>query len=380
MNILLNFLLIAMVIYSGVLLWLIIGNIFSDKKNIISEFPPVSVIVAIRNGENALPDLIADLSVQKYPGNLEFILVDDESEDTTSKIINEIIKKDKRFIYVTSTNGDASLQLKKRALDAGINTAQNEWLLFTDVDCRVPSEWVAGMASYFSSNNDYIIGHSYIKSSNNTLLNLFQALDYFLLLVAARGAANLGHPCACTGQNQAYRKSLYKEVGGFFRLKNQMQGDDSLFLNICRKWGKAVVVFADDFQSHVTTHQEKTWISFLNQRLRWSGDANIMWKVNISFYVLMVGFMLLYMTFALLFCISIIFPYYFITFVKFMMIKFILEFLLYFSGSRQLDQPLKSLVFILWFFLHIPYIVLIGLGSFFAKILSWEGRKLHLLS
>ena len=380
MNILLNFLLIAMVIYSGVLLWLIIGNIFSDKKNIISEFPPVSVIVAIRNGENALPDLIADLSVQKYPGNLEFILVDDESEDTTSKIINEIIKKDKRFIYVTSTNGDASLQLKKRALDAGINTAQNEWLLFTDVDCRVPSEWVAGMASYFSSNNDYIIGHSYIKSSNNTLLNLFQALDYFLLLVAARGAANLGHPCACTGQNQAYRKSLYKEVGGFFRLKNQMQGDDSLFLNICRKWGKAVVVFADDFQSHVTTHQEKTWISFLNQRLRWSSDANIMWKVNISFYVLMVGFMLLYMTFALLFCISIIFPYYFITFVKFMMIKFILEFLLYFSGSRQLDQPLKSLVFILWFFLHIPYIVLIGLGSFFAKILSWEGRKLHLLS
>ena len=105
-----------------------------------------------------------------------------------------------------------------------------------------------------------------------------------------------------------------------------------------------------------------------------------MWKVNLSFYMLMVGFMLLYMTFALLFCISILFPYYFITFVKFMMIKFILEFLLYFSGSRQLDQPLKSLVFILWFFLHIPYIVLIGLGSFFAKILSWEGRKLHLSS
>ena len=129
-----------------------------------------------------------------------------------------------------------------------------------------------------------------------------------------------------------------------------------------------------------SARQEKTWIPLLNQRLRWSGDANIMWKVNLSFYMLMVGFMLLYMTFALLFCISILFPYYFITLVKFMMIKFILEFLLYFSGSRQLDQPLHSLVFILWFFLHIPYIVLIGLGSFFAKLLSWEGRKLHLSS
>ena len=56
----------------GLLLWLIIGNFFSDKKNTVSEFPPVSVIVAIRNGENALPNLIADLSAQKYPGKHEF--------------------------------------------------------------------------------------------------------------------------------------------------------------------------------------------------------------------------------------------------------------------------------------------------------------------
>ena len=34
--------------------------------------------------------LISDLSAQKYSGMLEFILVDDESEDTTSKIIKEI--------------------------------------------------------------------------------------------------------------------------------------------------------------------------------------------------------------------------------------------------------------------------------------------------
>ena len=62
-----------MVIYSGLLLWFIIGNIFSYKENTISEFPPVSVIVAIRNGANALPHLIADLSIQDYPGKIEFI-------------------------------------------------------------------------------------------------------------------------------------------------------------------------------------------------------------------------------------------------------------------------------------------------------------------
>ena len=379
MNILLNFLLITMVIYLGLLLWLIIGNVFSNKKNTISEFPPVSIIVAIRNGENSLPNLIRDLEALDYNGELEFIMVDDESSDSTAHIIQKISEKDKRFIYVISAIGNASLHLKKRALDAGISTAQNEWLLFTDVDCRVQKGWVTGMASYFSSRNDYVIGHSNIKSGN-TLLNIFQSLDYSLLLIAARGAANLRHPVACTGQNQAYRKSLYQKVGGFSRIKNQMQGDDSLFLNLCRKWGKAVVVFADDFQSHVSARQEKTWIPLLNQRLRWSGDANIMWKVNVCFYLLIVGFFLLHLTLVSLFCISIFHPYYVMILVKFLIIKFILEFLLYFSGIRQLDQSLHFIEFILWFFIHIPYVVLMGLGSFFAEKLSWRGRKLRLSS
>ena len=379
MSYILNFLFVAMVIYSGLLLWLIIGNIFSYKKNTISEFPPVSIIVSIRNGENALHYLIKDLSAQKYPGKLEFILVDDESTDATSQIIHDIAEKDKRFIYETSTNGDDSFQLKKRSLDAGITAAKNEWMLFTDVDCRVSPDWVVGMASYFCNENDYVIGHSVVKLGN-PLLNIFQSIDFFLLLVAARGAANLMHPWACTGQNQAYRKSLYQKIGGFSRIKNQIQGDDSLFMNLCRQCGKAVVVFADDFQSHVIARQEKKWSSFLYQRLRWSGDAFIMWKVNISFYMLMVGFFLLHLTFVLLFCISILCPIFLTVLVKFLMIKFILEFLLYFSGSRQLNQPLRFVKFILWFFIHIPYVVLMGLGSSFAKKLSWRGRNLRLSS
>ncbi len=368
-----------MVIYSGLLLWLIIGNIYWDKKNTISEFPPVSIIVAIRNGESALPNIIADLSSQKYPGKLEFILVDDESEDETSRIIKESSQIDKRFIYETSSSGNTSLQMKKKALDAGVNRAQNEWLLFTDVDCRVPSGWVAGMASYFSSKNDYVIGHSNVKSGN-TVLNIFQSLDYFLLLAAARGSANLRHPVACTGQNQAYRKSLYQKVGGFSKIKNHIQGDDSLFLNHCRKWKKTAVVFADDLQSFVMARQEKTWISLLNQRLRWSGDANIMWRVNMVFYLLMLGFFLLHLTFISLLCISIFSTYYFTVLVKFLIIKFILEFLLYFCVSRQLDQSVQCIEFSVWFFIHIPYIVFMGFGSFLVNKLSWRGRKLHLSS
>ena len=366
-------------IYLVLLFCLLIGNILMDKKNSITKFPPVSVIVSIRNGENALPNLIADLSNQKYSGELEFILIDDDSEDSTQEIIQEISKKDKRFIYETSINGNTSFHLKKRSLDAGITTAKNEWLLFTDVDCRVPTGWVLGMANYFINENDYIIGFSNVKSGNS-LLNTFQSLDYFLLLVAARGAAKLRYPLACTGQNQAYRKSLYKKIGGFSRIKNQIQGDDSLFMNLCSHWGKAGVVFADDLQSHVTARQEKSWIALFNQRLRWSGDANIMWKFNVRFYLLLLGFFLLHLMFVSLFCISLFHPYYFTILIKYLSLKFILEFLLYISGIYQLNQSLHFVGFLLYFIIHIPYIVFMGIGSFFTKKLSWRGRKLHLSS
>ncbi|SVC89213.1 uncharacterized protein METZ01_LOCUS342067, partial [marine metagenome] len=111
-------LLISMFLYSGMLLWFIIGNMFSESKPDSTETPPVSVVIAIRNGENTLSELLSDLESQDYSGDMEFILVDDMSEDSTGNLIREKAAEDKRFKYESSTNGDSSLNYKKRALDA----------------------------------------------------------------------------------------------------------------------------------------------------------------------------------------------------------------------------------------------------------------------
>ena len=49
--------------------------------------PSLSIVVAIRNGEKSLPNLVNYLINQDYSGSLEFILVDDESDDRTRDII-----------------------------------------------------------------------------------------------------------------------------------------------------------------------------------------------------------------------------------------------------------------------------------------------------
>ena len=366
---------VTMIIYFSFLFWLIIGNSFTSKQKLVSEFPPVSVLVAIRNGAGSLPNLISDLSKQEYSGKLEFILIDDESQDRTGQIIKDATIKDGRFIYATSAKGDSLLHMKKRALDAGIRIAKYERLLFTDVDCRIKPNWVGGMSNYFINENDYIVRHSCVALGDR-LLNIFQSIDFLILLIAARGSVKLGYPLACTGQNQAYRKSLYKKVRGFFKICNERQGDDTLFLQICKKSGKASFAYADDLTTHVVSRQEKTWKSFINQRLRWSGDANTMWKVNIGFYFLMLIIFLFHLVLTILLMLSVWSYTYFLLLTKILMLKFFLEFLLYFSGAQQLNSPVRFIGFISWYFINIPYFVFMGIGSFFHKGLNWKGRKL----
>ena len=59
---------------------------------------PVSVIIAVKNGENSLPVLLNDLKKQKYQGQIEYIIVDDESTDKSADIIKKMCKKNRTKI------------------------------------------------------------------------------------------------------------------------------------------------------------------------------------------------------------------------------------------------------------------------------------------
>ncbi|HIN19545.1 MAG TPA: glycosyltransferase [Candidatus Marinimicrobia bacterium] len=374
MTIIIYLLLGSMLYYAGMILWFIAGNLFSDSQGNSKDSPAVSVIIAIRNGEKSLPNLLADLSAQDYPGEVEFILVDDESIDSTRKLIQEISEVDKRIILENSSNGDTILNYKKRALNAGIKRAKNEWLLFTDVDCRLNPGWVTGMATYFEDDVDYVVGYSEADRGKKWVTR-FQALDFLMLMIAARGSTNSGRAWASTGQNQAYRKTLFNSVGGFSQIAKELQGDDTLFLQVCRKNKSAKVVFADKSNCRIIARQETSWISFFKQRMRWAGDANLMWKFNPAFFISIFNTFLL----PLLLVVTIFTgffsnPYYFTVFTKFLTVHLIIEFILYFIGVRQFDKKIQVIDFTFWFMIHIPYIVCMGVGSFFAHKLGWRGR------
>jgi len=326
--------------------------------------------LCVRNGEESITNILNDFQQQDYNGPLEFIIIDDDSTDSTKKIILKYTQHDIRFKYFHSHEiKNTNLYYKKRALNVGIENAKNEWLLFTDVDCRVQTGWVSSMASNYK-NSDYVIGYSEVKCSNS-LISKFQSIDFGMLMFSACAATKLGTPLACSGQNQSYKKSLFKKVGGFVDIEKLLQGDDSIFLHKCKNKESINVSFSFYKGSFVIARTHNSIKNFILQRIRWAGDANIMWKYNKLFFISISA--TFFTNLIILFLLFI--PGFIIHLSLILFIKFILEFLIYFIGGKKFSKEIKLSTFSFWFIMQPLYIVLMGILSCFAFKINWKAEK-----
>ena len=113
-----------------------------------------------------------------------------------------------------------------------------------------------------------------------------------MMMFCSMGAVNMGTPHGCSGQNQSYKKEVFIKNNGFNKISNLLQGDDSIFLQLSNNSQNIKTVFSLDKDSFVTANTHNKWADFIKQRLRWSGDAQIMWRYNIIFYLAFIGFFL----------------------------------------------------------------------------------------
>ena len=93
--------------------------------------PLISVIIPVYNSEKYLVECLNSLRYQVYE-NLEFICVNDGSNDNSLKILEEYKNLDKRFIIINQKNQGAA-----KARNVGIEYAKGEYISFIDSDDRV---------------------------------------------------------------------------------------------------------------------------------------------------------------------------------------------------------------------------------------------------
>lgn len=103
---------------------------------ITNKTPLVTVIVPIYNAEKYLGETLSLIAAQTYR-NLEVLMIDDGSSDSSPEICKMIEKKDNRFRYIYKENEGVS-----SARNLGIREANGVYIQFIDSDDRIEKNLV----------------------------------------------------------------------------------------------------------------------------------------------------------------------------------------------------------------------------------------------
>lgn len=154
--------------------------VLPDVTEEISGAPDVSVIIPARNEEKNLPLLLRDLGEQTFRVK-EIIVVDDASEDATSRVAIEngakLIRLDKKPEGWTG---------KSWACQNGANAARGELLLFLDADVRLGKDGIKALVQTYLKEGTTISVQPYHQTEK-----FYEQFSIFfnLIQIAANGTA-----------------------------------------------------------------------------------------------------------------------------------------------------------------------------------------------
>ena len=134
----------------------------------------VSVIVPIYNVEKYLEKCINSIISQTY-SNIEIILVNDGSTDSSELICKKYENTDKRIRYYKKENGGLS-----SARNYGIDRAKGDYLVFVDSDDYISKEMINILLNVAISNNADIVECDFLEFFENSKIedsNIDRTID-----------------------------------------------------------------------------------------------------------------------------------------------------------------------------------------------------------
>src|ERR1700722_4912697 len=101
------------------------------------EYPPVSVVMPVRNEERHLAESVRHVLGQDYPGPMELILAVGPSADRTEQIARDLAREEPRITVVTNPSGRIAT-----ALNLALRTARHQVIARIDGHALFPPDYV----------------------------------------------------------------------------------------------------------------------------------------------------------------------------------------------------------------------------------------------
>lgn len=153
--------------------------------------PLVSIIIPTYNREWIIEDTLLSVISQTY-SNWECIIVDDKSTDNTKEIVNNFVKNDSRFRFISKLNTEKKGASISRNI--GIKHAKGEYIQFLDSDDLLANNKIEAQIQLLIDEDDKTIATckwgDFINTSDPIVLHenkedyksFTNSLDYFNLI------------------------------------------------------------------------------------------------------------------------------------------------------------------------------------------------------
>jgi hopene-associated glycosyltransferase HpnB len=221
-------------------------------------WPRVAVIVPARNEAAMLPLTLPSLLKQDYPGTFHIFVVDDNSNDSTAAMAENIAEAEKLSDRLTVTSARPTAKGwsgKVWALNQGLAATTGfraRYLLLTDADIVHPIDSLRKLVSQaVDAEYDTVSVMAKMPATNVWEKLLLPAFVYFFaMLFPFRWVNEPGkNTAAAAGGRLLIRRAALDEAGGFRAISNRIIDDCAIARLIKSGGGKTWVGFSDEVKS-----------------------------------------------------------------------------------------------------------------------------------
>jgi biofilm PGA synthesis N-glycosyltransferase PgaC len=323
----------------------------------------VSAIIPFRNEVARLAPLLD--SIRKATiGPMEYVFVDDHSDDGSAYLIEKEIHANHSLIIELNDNEEG----KKVAIRRGIQQSEGRWILSMDADVSFSDD-------YFSTLSTLENADMYILPAVMVAQRWYEHLyevDLILVNAANCGLAGWRRPIMASGANLLYSKEAFERLDHIKRHAHMPSGDDIYLLRDFRE-GEADVRLMTDPKLAIKTETPQSFREFIHQRLRWlakTGDV----KDNLSTRLAIMQAILTFAFVALLVAKG--WSKEWKEFWTIFGIKTALDMLIFYPYFERIQRRVSWLFIPIYEFLF-PFYTLLILSMMYWFKPQWKGRRLE---
>jgi chlorobactene glucosyltransferase len=265
----------------------------SSNSRIPHHAPRVSILIPARNEELNIATCLESLQKQDYP-NFEILVLDDNSTDRTSEIVNGFAENDDHIRLIKGKPLPEGWAGKSHACYQLAQNATGSWLIFTDADTIHQPGMIRSVLEIAIKNRPSLLS-GFPKQITDSLSQKiavpvfnFIVLSWMPLWWLHRGKKP--RPSFANGQFLMFPADEYWRMGGHEAVKSRILEDIWLGAEVYRSGGRVLAVdLSPIVQCHMYRSFKAMWNGFAKSIYAFTSPILLVLILGIIGYILYLG-------------------------------------------------------------------------------------------